>query len=64
MIAATNAFLAWAFALPDSPFVQYSWYSAAIAGLVVLVVATVLPLLAQLFQGPVPARAESISPVA
>lgn len=61
MAAAAIAFLTWAFALPDSPFVQFSWYSAAIAGLGVLVVATILPLLAQLFQGPTAATAARVN---
>jgi hypothetical protein len=46
MFAATVAFAAWAFALPQSPFAAYSWYSAPIAGVVVLVAVTVLGLLA------------------
>ena len=46
MFAATAAFVAWAFALPDTPFVQFAWYSAAIAAVVVLVVTTGLGLVA------------------
>jgi len=61
MAAAATAFLTWAFALPDSPFVQFSWYSAAVAGLAVLVVATVLPLLSQLFQSPAAAGAPRVN---
>jgi hypothetical protein len=54
MFAATVAFCAWAFALPNSPFSEYntSWYSSALAGVVVLVASTVLGLLAPFFQHP------------
>lgn len=46
MMAATIAFAAWAFAFPQTPFADFSWYNAAIAGLVVLIVTTGLGLLA------------------
>lgn len=46
MFAALIAFAAWAFALPANPFQQEPWYSAAIAGIVVLLVNTALGLLA------------------
>jgi hypothetical protein len=54
MFAATLAYCAWAFALPKSPFSQYSdtWYSAALSGVAVLVVSTFLGLLAPFFQRP------------
>jgi hypothetical protein len=52
MFAATAAFMAWAFALPDSPFTQYDWYSSALSSLAVLVASTLLGLLAPLFQRP------------
>jgi hypothetical protein len=32
MIAATIAYVAWAFALPQTPFTVYAWYSAALSG--------------------------------
>jgi hypothetical protein len=50
MFAATVAYSAWAFALPGTPFRKFSWYSAGLAGVAVLVVSTVLGLLAPLFQ--------------
>jgi hypothetical protein len=52
MLAATIAYVVWAFALPQTPFVQYLWYSSALAGIAVLVTSTVLGLLAPLFQRP------------
>jgi hypothetical protein len=54
MFAATLAYFAWAFALPDTPFRQFenNWYSAGLAGIAVLVASTVLGLLAPLFQRP------------
>ena len=55
MCAATIAYVAWAYALPGTPFLQFEqagYYSSSIAGLVVLVVSTVLGLLAPLFQRP------------
>jgi hypothetical protein len=52
MGAATAAFSAWAFALPNSPFAQFGWYSPVLSGLVVLIASTVLGLLAPFFQRP------------
>ena len=53
MFAATFAFCAWAFALPNTPFQAFaSWYSAGLAGISVLLASTVLGLLAPLFQRP------------
>jgi hypothetical protein len=52
MIAATAAYAAWAFALPHSPFTEYSWYSPGLSALSVLVVSTLLGLLAPFFQKP------------
>src|SRR5579864_313948 len=46
MFAATIAYSAWAFAFPNTPFTDYGWYSAALAGISVLVASTVLGLLA------------------
>lgn len=51
MFAATFAYVAWAFALPGTPFREFTaWYSTALAGVVVLAASTVLGLLAPLFQ--------------
>jgi hypothetical protein len=50
MCAATIAYSAWAFALPNSPFTDYGWYSSGLAGICVLVASTVLGLLAPFFQ--------------
>ncbi len=52
MVAGTVAYCAWAFALPDAPFSEYSWYSSALSGVAVLVASTILGLLAPLFQRP------------
>jgi len=46
MFAATIAYTAWAYALPDSPFSRLSWYNVALGTLVVLVASTALGLLA------------------
>jgi hypothetical protein len=50
MLAATLAYVAWAMALPNTPFAAYAWYSSALAGVTVLVASTVLGLLAPFFQ--------------
>lgn len=51
MFAATMAFTAWAFALPNSPFGMFvDWYSSAIASVIILVTSTVLSLLAPFFK--------------
>lgn len=50
MCAAAVAYATWGFALPDSPFSTQPWYSAALAGVAVLVISTLLGLLAPLFQ--------------
>lgn len=50
MFAASVAFGAWAFALPQSPFAEFGWYSAALSGVVVLITSAVLGLLAPFFQ--------------
>jgi hypothetical protein len=50
--------MAWAFALPNSPFrdfAQFGWYSQALAGVMVLVVSTTLGLIAPIVQRPLPA---------
>lgn len=54
MAAAAIAFVAWAFALPDTPFLQFKdrWYSAGLAGFLVLVVSWGLGALAPLMQRP------------
>lgn len=56
MSAATIAYTAWAFALPESPFkYEFSdWYTPALAGVIVLITSTVLGLVAPLFQRPIP----------
>lgn len=50
MSAALLAFLAWAYALPDAPFRDWSWYRASLGTVVLLVVSFGLGLLAPLFQ--------------
>lgn len=52
MFAATVAYVAWAFALPNSPFTAYTWYSSALSGLGVLIASTALGLLSPFFQKP------------
>ena len=52
MSAATVSFAAWATALPQNPFTALPWYSAAVAGVLVLVTAAVLGLVAPIFQRP------------
>lgn len=53
MSAATIAFIAWAFALPRSPFsLCEAWYSPALSGVAVLVASTFLGLAAPFFQKP------------
>src|SRR5207245_11433212 len=42
MAAATVAYAAWAFALPETPFIDEKWYSAALGGIIVLITSTVL----------------------
>lgn len=55
MFAATIAYTAWAFALPETPFTDFDWYNAAIAGLAVLGVTTALGLLAPVVAQPLEA---------
>jgi hypothetical protein len=52
MGAGTLAFIAWAVGLPDTPFAEFTWYSASIAGFVVLITSTLLGMVAGLFQRP------------
>jgi len=55
MSAATIAYVAWAFALPESPFkYEFAWYTPALAGVIVLITSTVLGLVAPLFQRTIP----------
>jgi hypothetical protein len=50
MLAATVAYCAWAFALPNTPFSEFSWYSSGLSGVAVLVASTCLGLLGPFFQ--------------
>jgi hypothetical protein len=50
MSAGTLAFIAWAMGLPDTPFAEFTWYSASIGGFVVLITSTFLGMVAGLFQ--------------
>jgi hypothetical protein len=52
MFAGTVAYIAWAGALPQSPFERYaeSWYSPAVAGVLVLITSALLGFLAPFFQ--------------
>lgn len=62
MSAATLAFLAWSFALPETPFTEYAWYSPALAGVIVLVTSTVLGLVAPFFQQPLQPNPVGVTP--
>ncbi len=55
MTAATLAFAAWAFALPNTPFAQFNWYSSGIAGFLILIVSGGLGAIAPLMQRPLTA---------
>jgi hypothetical protein len=52
MAGGTIAYVAWAYALPTSPFASFSWYSPAVAGIIVLIASTSLGLVAPLLQNP------------
>lgn len=55
MSAATIAYVAWAFALPSTPFAQFQhWYSPGLAAFLVLVVSAGLGLVAPLMQRELP----------
>jgi hypothetical protein len=57
MVAATIGYAAWAFALPNSPFRDFTaagFYSQALAGVIVLVVSTILGLIAPVVCGTLP----------
>ena len=56
MFAATVAYFAWAFAMPNNPFAGKPWYSSGFAGISVLVASTLLGLLAPLCQYPINQR--------
>ncbi len=53
MLAGAVAYFAWAFALPETPFSEFAWYSSSLAGIIVLVASTFLGLLAPFFQNPI-----------
>ena len=55
VLAATVAFAAWEFALPNSPFKMFEWYSPGLSGIAVLVVSNALGPLAPFFQKPIQA---------
>jgi hypothetical protein len=61
MVAGTIAFVAWAFALPTTPFSAFTWYSAGLAGVAVTIASTLLGLLAPLFQRPLKAGVPAVS---
>jgi hypothetical protein len=58
MSAATIAYIVWAFALPDSPFAQFYWYSSGLAGFIVLVISWGLGALGPLMQRPLSTGAQ------
>jgi hypothetical protein len=58
MVAATAGYAAWAFALPSTPFAHFAWYNPGVAGVTVLITATMLGLLTPVVLGqPAPAPA-------
>ena len=59
MVAATVGYLAWAFALPGTPFASFAWYDSAIAGIAVLITATVLGLLTPVVGVPLQVRSSA-----
>ncbi|MEO7838959.1 MAG: hypothetical protein ABIU06_06390 [Anaerolineales bacterium] len=59
MLAGTIAYTAWSFGLPNSPFSQFTWYSSAVAGFIVLIASTFLGMIAGLFQRPLRATDEA-----
>jgi len=48
MAAATIAFVAWGFALPNTPFRDFAWYSPALAGIALPITSSVLGIVAPL----------------
>jgi hypothetical protein len=52
MVSATVAFVAWAYALPSSPFSRFTWYTAALGTLVLLIASTLLGLVAPIVTRP------------
>ena len=53
MFAATLAYVAWTFALPNTPFAQFTnWYSSGLASFLVLIVSSGLGIVAPLMQRP------------
>jgi len=62
MFASAVSFSAWAYALPESPFTRFSWYTTALGTFVVLVASTVLGLLAPIFQKEITIPASSAAP--
>jgi hypothetical protein len=49
MFAGTIAFAIWAAALPNSPLSEFSWFSAAVAGIAALVISMLIGVFAPLF---------------
>lgn len=48
MISAIIGYLAWAYALPSTPFRELDWYSSSVAGILVMMTAAMLGLLTPL----------------
>jgi hypothetical protein len=49
MTVATVAFAIWAAALPNSPFNEFTWYSAGVAGIILLISSMMIGLMAPIF---------------
>jgi len=56
MISASIAFATWAYAMPNSVFTRFEWYTTALGGLAVLIVSTALGLVAPIVQRPLKSR--------
>ncbi len=52
MIAGAVAYLAWAFALPNTPFKELAFYNSALSGVVVLVTSSLLGLISPIVPKP------------
>jgi len=48
MSSAIIAYCVWAYALPNTPFAEFSWYSSSVAGIMVMATAALLGLLTPL----------------
>jgi hypothetical protein len=64
MFAGTIAYVAWTIGLPDSPFAQFPWFSAAVGGFAILATSTLLGWVAGIFQRELAATGPAPTPTA